>query len=32
MLLQRPHITTEVIDYLERNKEDYVLRCITVST
>jgi Putative inner membrane protein (DUF1819) len=32
MLLQRPHITTEVIGYLERNKEDYVLRCITVGT
>ena len=32
MLLQRPHITTEVIDYLERNQEDYVLRCITVGT
>ena len=32
MLLQRPHITTEVIGYLERNQEDYVLRCITVGT
>jgi hypothetical protein len=32
MLLQRPHITTEVIGYLERNHEDYVLRCITVGT
>jgi len=32
MLLQRPHITTEVIGYLERNKENYVLRCITVGT
>lgn len=32
MLLQRPHITAEVIGYLERNKEDYVLRCITVGT
>jgi hypothetical protein len=32
MLLQRPHITTEVIGYLERNKEDYILRCITVGT
>ena len=32
MLLQRPHITTEVIGYLARNKEDYVLRCITVGT
>lgn len=32
MLLQRPHITTDVIDYLKRNKEDCVLRCITVGT
>lgn len=32
MLLQRPHITPEVIGYLERNKEDHVLRCITVGT
>ena len=32
MLLQRPHITAEVIGYLERNKEDYVLRCNTVGT
>ena len=32
MLLQRPHITADVIDYLKRNKEDYVLRCITVGT
>jgi len=32
MLLQRPHITAEVIGYLERNKEDYVLRCINVGT
>lgn len=32
MLLQRPHITTEVIGYLERNKEAHVLRCITVGT
>ena len=32
MLLQRPHITTEVIGYLERNQEGYVLRCITVGT
>jgi len=32
MLLQRPHITTEVIDYLARNQEDYVLRCITAGT
>jgi hypothetical protein len=32
MLLQRPHITTEVISYLKRNQEDYVLRCITAGT
>ncbi len=32
MLLQRAHITAEVIGYLERNHEDYVLRCITVGT
>ncbi len=32
MLLQRAHITGEVIGYLERNHEDYVLRCITVGT
>ncbi len=32
MLLQRPHITSEVIGYLKRNQEDYVLRCITVGT
>ena len=32
MLLQRPHITAEVIGYLERNQQDYVLRCITVGT
>ncbi|MDA1277764.1 MAG: DUF1819 family protein [Verrucomicrobia bacterium] len=32
MLLQRPHIITEVIGYLERNKDDQVLRCITVGT
>ena len=32
LLLQRPHITTEVIGYLQRNEEDYVLRCITVGT
>lgn len=32
MLLQRPHFTAEVIGYLERNKEDYVLRCITVGS
>ena len=32
MLLQRPPISSEVIGYLERNKEDYVLRCITVGT
>ena len=32
MLLQRPHITADVIDHLKRNKEDYVLRCITVGT
>jgi len=30
MLLQRPHIAAEVIGYLKRNQEDYVLRCITV--
>ena len=30
MVLQRPHITNEVVGYLERNQEDYVLRCITV--
>jgi hypothetical protein len=32
MLLQRAHITAEVIGYLERNREDYVLRCITVGS
>ena len=32
MLLQRPHITTEVLNYLKRNHEAYVLRCITVGT
>jgi hypothetical protein len=32
MVLQRAHITAEVIGYLERNHEDYVLRCITVGT
>ncbi len=32
MRLQRVHITAEVISYLERNKEDYVLRCISVGT
>jgi hypothetical protein len=32
MVLQRPHIAAEVIGYLERNQEDYVLRCITVGT
>jgi len=32
MLLQRAHIIAEVIGYLERNHEDYVLRCITVGT
>ncbi len=32
MLLQRAHITGEIIGYLERNHEDYVLRCITVGT
>jgi hypothetical protein len=32
MLLQRPHITGEVIGYLRRNQEDHVLRCITVGT
>ncbi len=32
MLLQRAHITAEVIGYLKRTKEDYVLRCITVGT
>lgn len=32
MLLQRAHITAEVIGYLERNHEDYVLRCITAGT
>ncbi len=32
MLLQRVHIAAEVIGYLERKKEDYVLRCITVGT
>jgi hypothetical protein len=32
MLLQRAHITADVIDYLERNHEDRVLRCITVGT
>ncbi len=32
MLLQRAHITAEVISYLECNKEEYVLRCITVGT
>ncbi len=30
MLLQRIRISAEVINYLERNKENYVLRCITV--
>jgi hypothetical protein len=30
MLLQRAHITDEVISYLERNKDEYVLRCITI--
>ena len=30
LALQRPHITSEVIGYLKRNQEDYVLRCITV--
>ena len=32
MLLQRPNITSEVVGYLKRNKEDYVLRCITAGT
>ncbi len=32
MLLQRPSITSEVVGYLKRNKEDYVLRCITAGT
>ncbi|MHB9007150.1 MAG: DUF1819 family protein [Limisphaerales bacterium] len=32
MLLQRALITAEVIGYLERNHEDYVLRCITVGS
>ena len=32
MLLQRAQITPEVITYLERNQEAYVLRCITVGT
>ena len=32
MLLQRPHLTSEAIGYLERNLEDNVLRCITVGT
>lgn len=32
MLLQKAYITGEVIGYLERNHEDYVLRCITVGT
>jgi len=32
MLLQHPHITTEVIGYLKRNQEDYVLHCITIGT
>jgi len=32
MLLQRPQIIDEVIGYLERNKEDYVHRCITAGT
>lgn len=32
MLLQRAHTTAEVIGYLERNHEDYVLRCITAGT
>ena len=31
MLLQRTFITAEVISYLKRNREDYVLRCITVA-
>lgn len=30
--LQRPPIPTEVIGYLERNREDHVLRCITAGT
>ena len=30
--LQHPHIATEVIGYLKRNQEEYVLRCITVGT
>lgn len=32
LLLQRPHITAEVIDYLKQNGEDYVLRCITAGS
>jgi hypothetical protein len=32
LILQRPHISTEVIGCLKRNQEDYVLRCITVGT
>ncbi len=32
MLLQRAYISAEVITYLNRNNEDYVLRCVTVST
>ena len=32
MLLQRTHITAEVINYLEQHKEDYVLRCITAGS
>jgi hypothetical protein len=28
MLLQCPHIAAEIIGYLERNHEEYVLRCI----
>ena len=32
MLLQRVHITAEIISHLEQHREDYVLRCITVGT
>lgn len=32
MMLQRTHITAEIIGYLKRHHEDYVLRCITVGS
>jgi hypothetical protein len=32
MALQRTHISTEVLGYLKQNREDYVLRCITVGS